>query len=540
MAGRTWVAVMLSFGVWFAYIKFFAPPMPDQTAAKQEGAASTDSSKANVSVPGQTAQQADAFLKTPVIRTDLTTSTPVADYGFSLSGGKLSEVTLKKYHETVKETSPHIKVIDAKANAFALATLFTSPELQDLAFGGYKVVSQGPKEFVFSKTATNGVKLTKVYELSEDGYLSQMRLVLGIPEAIQGQDLGAMWIPVGGTGLRFEASEPDHAWEALVYQDDSLTRKPLGDLEAETLQGTTEWMAFGNRYFATALVNQSSINPDVELVGGEGFKGAYMKFPLHLKKGENEISFKFQLYSGPKDIKELEGVGSLKKMVDFGMFAVVAYPLLRVLKFFYSFVHNWGVAIILLTILVRLLFYPLTAKSMKSMKAMQKLQPHIAALKEKHKDDRDKLNREQMALFKTHKVNPAAGCFPMLIQLPVFIALYQVLANSMELYHAPFFGWIHDLSAKDPYYIYPALMGIAMFAQQKMTPAAGMEPAQQKMMLFMPIIFTFLMVSLPSGLTLYIFVSTLLGIVQQVLTTRKNEPALVPVKTASKTAPEKT
>ena len=146
---------------------------------------------------------------------------------------------------------------------------------------------------------------------------------------------------------------------------------------------------------------------------------------------------------------------------------------------------------------------------------MQKLQPQIAAIKEKHKDDQKKLNEEQMALFKVHKVNPAGGCLPMLVQLPVFIALYAVLGNSIELFHAPFFGWIQDLSTKDPFYIYPVLMGAAMFLQQKMTPSAGMDPAQQKMMYFMPVIFTFMMINLPSGLTLYIFVSTLLGVLQQ-------------------------
>ncbi|MBM4304760.1 MAG: membrane protein insertase YidC, partial [Deltaproteobacteria bacterium] len=171
-------------------------------------------------------------------------------------------------------------------------------------------------------------------------------------------------------------------------------------------------------------------------------------------------------------------------------------------------------------------FYPLTQKSMKSMKAMQKLQPKIAELKEKYKDDQKKLNEEQMALFKTHKVNPAGGCFPMLIQLPVFIALYAVLGNSIELFHAPFFGWIHDLSTKDPFYIYPVLMGIAMFLQQKMTPSAGMDPTQQKMMYFMPVIFTFMMINLPSGLTLYIFVSTILGVVQQV--SMKDKQGVVP------------
>ena len=157
------------------------------------------------------------------------------------------------------------------------------------------------------------------------------------------------------------------------------------------------------------------------------------------------------------------------------------------------------------------------------MKAMQKLQPQITALKEKYKDDLQRFNQEQMALFKTHKVNPMGGCFPMLLQLPVFIALYAVLGYSIELFHAPFFGWIQDLSAKDPWYILPVLMGASMFGQQKMTTTAMMDPVQQKMMYFMPVIMTVFMVKLPSGLTLYIFLSTLLGIIQQLVVNREGK-----------------
>jgi YidC/Oxa1 family membrane protein insertase len=163
---------------------------------------------------------------------------------------------------------------------------------------------------------------------------------------------------------------------------------------------------------------------------------------------------------------------------------------------------------------------------------MQKLQPQIAAIKEKYKDDVQRFNQEQMALFKTHNVNPLGGCLPMLVQMPVFFALYAVLGNSIELFHAPFFGWVHDLSAKDPLYIFPVLMGISMFIQQKMTPAAGMDPTQAKMMLLMPVVFSFIMISLPSGLTIYIFLSTLMGILQQVSMNRERKstaPQLVPV-----------
>jgi YidC/Oxa1 family membrane protein insertase len=146
-------------------------------------------------------------------------------------------------------------------------------------------------------------------------------------------------------------------------------------------------------------------------------------------------------------------------------------------------------------------------------------------LKEKYKDDAQRFGQEQMALFKAHKVNPAGGCLPMLVQLPVFIALYAVLGNSIELFHAPFFGWIQDLSARDPFYIFPVLMGISMFLQQRMTPAAGMDPTQQKIMHLMPVVFSFIMFNLPSGLTIYIFLSTILGVLQQYINNRESVPA---------------
>jgi len=191
------------------------------------------------------------------------------------------------------------------------------------------------------------------------------------------------------------------------------------------------------------------------------------------------------------------------------------------MKFFYSIIANYGVAILILTLLVRLLMFPLQHKAMKSMKRMQELQPHLKSLQEKYKDDKEKLNREMLSFMKTHKMNPMSGCLPILIQLPVFIALYKVLANSVELYRSPFMFWITDLSMKDHYYILPLLMGGMMFVQQKMTPNPTMDPTQAKIMLYMmPVIFTVLMLNLPSGLTLYIMFSTLLGIVQQIATNK--------------------
>jgi YidC/Oxa1 family membrane protein insertase len=189
--------------------------------------------------------------------------------------------------------------------------------------------------------------------------------------------------------------------------------------------------------------------------------------------------------------------------------------MLFILNLFYTFIPNYGLAIIFLSIAIKVIFWPLTHKSQKSMKEMQKIQPKIAELKEKYKDNKEELNRKTMEFYRTNKVNPLGGCLPIIIQIPVFFALYRVLLNSIELRHAPFISfWINDLSSKDPTYVSPLLMGASMFMQQKMTPTVG-DPAQAKIMLVMPIMFTFMFLSFPSGLVIYWLVSNVLSIVQQ-------------------------
>ena len=219
-----------------------------------------------------------------------------------------------------------------------------------------------------------------------------------------------------------------------------------------------------------------------------------------------------------KNYDELIGLGdNLHLSVDFGFFAILAVPTLRALQFVYKFIPNYGIAIILVTCLIRLITFPLQYKSFKSMKKMQVIQPELVKIKEKYKDEPQKMQKETMDLFKKAGANPLSGCLPLLLQMPFFFAIYKVLYSSVELVGAPFYGWIHDLSLHDPYYILPILMAVAMFAQQKMTPTTTMDPTQAKIMLFMPIIFAFIMKSLPAGLVLYIFVSTTVGIFQQML-----------------------
>jgi YidC/Oxa1 family membrane protein insertase len=229
-------------------------------------------------------------------------------------------------------------------------------------------------------------------------------------------------------------------------------------------------------------------------------------------------NFNSYLIFAKKNYDILNKLGdNLQLSVDFGIFGIIAVPILRGIQYSYKYIPNYGIAIILLTILLRFLTFPLYYKSIISMKKMQKVQPELAKLKEKFKDDPQKMQKETMELFKRAGANPLGGCFPMLLQMPVFFAFYQVLYNSVELVGAPFGGWIHDLSIKDPYYVLPVVMAIAMFGQQKLTPTTTADPTQAKVMMAMPLIFGFIMKDLPSGLVLYIFVSTLFGIIQQLV-----------------------
>ena len=231
---------------------------------------------------------------------------------------------------------------------------------------------------------------------------------------------------------------------------------------------------------------------------------------------KNQTTFGFEYLMVRKNYDDLVGLGkNLKSAIDFGIWEIIAVPILKGLQFFYSVFPNYGIAIILLTIFIRTLTFPLQYKSFKSMKKMQVIQPELKGLREKFKDDPQRMQKETMALFKREKANPVGGCLPLLLQMPVFFAFYKVLYSAVELVGAPFYFWIFDLSEKDPYYILPVLMAGAMFLNTKLTPTATADPAQQKIMMFMPLIFGFIMKDLPAGLTLYIFVSTMMGMMQQ-------------------------
>ena len=300
-----------------------------------------------------------------------------------------------------------------------------------------------------------------------------------------------------------------------TFVNNERAETPPEDIVNEvTYSGDLAWTSFQNKYFAAALIPQEGIKAAVVKKSGEN-----VYVGLKMESVQSSASASHRLYAGTKELQILEKSGhKLFRLMDYGWFgnkfAWLVKPMLKCLQYFHEIFNNYGWAIIFVTLVIKIIFAPLTHKSFKSMKGMQKVQPYVKVIQERNKDDRQKMNEEMLELYKKHKVNPLGGCLPMLLQIPVFIALYHALFFSIELRGAPFIGWIHDLSVQDPYYVWPVMMGATMFLQQKLNPSIG-DPTQQKIMMMLPIVFTFLFMSFPAGLVLYWTVNNILTISQQ-------------------------
>jgi YidC/Oxa1 family membrane protein insertase len=306
----------------------------------------------------------------------------------------------------------------------------------------------------------------------------------------------------------------------FAYYTDTLNRNKPADEEAG--DRTIKWAGIDFNYHLFAAFFEKA----PALIYKNNTDNTFSMFS---NKAETELTF--SLVFVKKEYNFLTGLGhNLNNSVDFGIWGFFAVWILKGLQFFHTFVPNYGVSIILLTLLIRLITFPLQYKSFVSMKKLQLIQPELTKIKEKFKDDPARMQKESMELFRKSGANPIGGCLPLLLQMPVFFAFYKVLHAAVELVDAPFILWIHDLSNKDPYYVLPVLMTGAMFLQQKLTPNTITDPVQKKVMMFMPLIFGVIMKDLPSGLSLYIFVSTVFGILQQTIvfnSKTKNTPVVV-------------
>lgn len=272
--------------------------------------------------------------------------------------------------------------------------------------------------------------------------------------------------------------------------------------------------SLGTQYFTIGFLDQSDILSDLIIHADINTKSVTHELAYQVPPVK-ELTLKGQVFVGPKSTNYLKAANEkFIELMDYGMLAFISKPMLASMKWFFSLVGNWGLAIILLTLLVRAVVLPFNLMSYRSMKGMQKIQPLLTELREKYKNDPVTLNREMMTIMRENNANPLAGCLPVLLQIPIFFALYRVIGSSVDLYQAPFFGWIQDLSLHDKFYVLPVLMGATMFIQQKLTPST-LDPMQAKMLTWMPVIFCLFMLNLPAGLTLYMVVSAVFGIVQQ-------------------------
>jgi YidC/Oxa1 family membrane protein insertase len=538
------LAFVLSMAVFAAYFLIFSPPQPPKTVQEKPAASPKEGSPAPkeavqaqppaVSAAQTTAVEKQDALQGPVKEVKVQTKRFTAV--FTEQGGVLKSQKLTSYRETLGGKEPKEIIHVSSPQQYPLHTEWVKnslPPSSALRFTADKdtvtLTPDHPQDALsFQWSSGQGLTLVKTYRFHYDSYRIDLEVTLQNRSDRPLDDNLVLNLENGFP----KSSDNSTAFRGFLRLIDGRYKETaVGKVEKEEVfTGKIRWGALADTYFMEAAVPLEE-NPLASLKivkpASDQLKMSLISAPLQVgPQGEKRL--RYALYLGPRDTRILKPLGlDLEKAVNFGFFDIIAKPLLWVLRFFNGFLHNYGWSIILLTVLVKILFWPLTHKSYKSMKDMQKLAPKVAKLREKYKDDRQKLNQEIMALYKTYKVNPMGGCLPMLIQIPVFFALYSLLGYAIELRHAPFLLWINDLSAPDrlpigvqiPYVgngipVLTLLMGASMFVQQKMTPTTG-DPTQAKLMLFLPVIFTFMFINFASGLVLYWLVNNLLSIGQQ-------------------------
>ncbi|MGZ3688496.1 MAG: membrane protein insertase YidC [Bdellovibrionota bacterium] len=511
MDRRTLVAVALCFAIFMAWQKLYIEPRLPKSTANQvqqnqqqptETGAPVSSAPSAPSLPPSTS---------PPLQTS-TLKTSVSDATVSSGPDFFTNWSLKGYRLglSADAAAVHLRAVTNEEGEIGVA--FDQDQYAYLHHVSGKLQST-PTGATWSYEDQN-VKMTREF-IATDG---QPYVDMKISAEFKGKHPDLVYAMVSSRSFEKDPEANDR--KLLYYTNESLESVPLKDsMDPKNIPSNTKYVAAANRYFVLALVSTGPLDPKAlvqQLAPKEA--RASLVFPVT----GNSFTIPFRVYFGPKEIDVLKQVDpTLTHTVDFGWVNLFAFPILKLLKWLYAIVKNYGVAIIILTILLKLVTYPLTAKSMKNAKEMQKIQPQLARLKEKYKDDRNKLNQETMLVMKTAKVNPVAGCLPVAIQIPVFMALWRVLYGAIELYHTPFAFWIQDMSSRDPFYIMPVLVTAVMFLQQKLSPQTAVDPTQQKMLQMMPIMFGAFLITTPAGLTLYMFVNALASIIQQLYLNKK-------------------
>ncbi len=470
---------------------------------------------------------------------EILVETPLYEAVFSNVGPTIKSFKLKNYQMTSDPDSPPVNMIDMEKSLkpFLKLDFDQGPNIvnKDDVYNVKETYltldsESSPRDLVFSTTTPNGVTINQTFRIYPDRY--PLDIIVSLSNHSTNDIEGNLKATLRNYPPKDKKSYYSFIGLALLLNEELETIAVKKIEENQIFSGRIGWVAYENDYFMSAII------PDEQKRAS--FQGRYLDSglleavyvsPSMVLKAQQGLSAPFTIYLGPRDLTYLKPLQKkLELAINFGWTDIIAKPLLYALRFFNKYVKNFGVSIILLTILIKILFWPLTHKSYKSMKEMQKLQPLMAKIREKYKNNKEQMNKELMGLYKTYKVNPMGGCLPMLIQMPVFFALFRILGSSTELRHAPFWLWIDDLSAPDrlfhfsfqipfmsPPYGIPILtllMGASMFLQQKMTPTPG-DPSQAKIMMFLPIIFTFMFINFPSGLVLYWLTNNILSIGQQ-------------------------
>jgi YidC/Oxa1 family membrane protein insertase len=514
MDNKTIIAVILSFLVIVAY-QFLFPAQSPQVAEQQKPGAGQKEERAQPSAPTPVAETAAAEEKEVKVETELYTAI------FSSRGGTIKAWTLKSY----KDSHGNDVTLLGKPGVLPPLGIGTNDTF-DLSGANFSVIGKDLKLDSANKSGTlifefakEGRSVRRTYTFYSDTYKVDITdEVSGFPE---------YWVTLGSDFGIFEKDASVHVGPTVLVGTDLKELTPKDLKETAVFKENLKWVAQEDKYFFSALVPASSVENALSWM----LKDSPV-IALKAKEGTTMLS----LYAGPKDHDRLARLNlGLEHIINFGFFSVIARPLFWILKFFYSFSGNYGWAIILLTIVTRIPFIPLLNKSQKSMKKLQEIQPKMNEIREKFKSDPQRMQKEMMELYKKHKVSPFGGCLPILLQIPVFFALYKVLLIAIELRGAPFMLWIKDLSAPDTLFGHvpasmpliggfalgplPIVMGITMVIQQKMTPSS-MDPRQAKMMMLMPVIFTFMFLNFASGLVIYWLVNNVLSIIQQLFVNR--------------------
>jgi YidC/Oxa1 family membrane protein insertase len=520
------VAVMIFWTKFFPYHPPAPPPAPAQTAS-----AGTEAAPPPAAAGTSPAPAGAPITNRPEQKVELVT--PDVHFVFSSLGGTLIHAQLQsaKFLDRLNDpASGHDLVPTQDPKEAALRTTFPSSGFPAPADSAWQVRQPAPNTVIFS-TDSGSAHIEKRYIADS----TRFRLQLDVSVTNRGAQpldhhlaiaLSGRQDPEKRGGGFLSGSSANTASMLCAIDDNKVERKPIDKLGKDPLDklGAVKWIGTDEKFFLLAAVPYPE-SPPLERrcaasAAPDGSGVVTLSFAERTVPAQGTVDYAFAIYAGPKVIADLEAVRpggedvQLDKAVDVTL-AILSRPILSLLKFFHGFSHNWGLAIILLTLFIKAVTFFPTQKSLLSAKKMQRLAPKMNAIRKKYENDRQRQSVETMNLYKAHGVSPFGGCLPSLIQMPIWIALYSTLNYAVELYRAPFFAHIHDLTAKDPFYITPLLMGGVMFAQMRMSPSGADQQQQQMMSMMMPIMFTGFSLFLPAGLALYMLTSYLIGILQQ-------------------------